>query len=48
MVWFVHPSYVRVMDEGGLVWQGQRSYARVDDAIAEADQAIEAWHKEEL
>ena len=26
-------SFVRALDEGGLVWEGQEDYATLDDAL---------------
>ena len=26
-------SFVRALDEGGLVWEGQEDYASLDDAV---------------
>jgi hypothetical protein len=33
-------SFVRVLDEGGLVWEGKERYETVDEALFEADEAI--------
>lgn len=39
-------SFIRVIDEGGVVWEGKRKYATIDEALQEAEQAIMAWLKE--
>jgi hypothetical protein len=36
-------SFIRVMDEGGTVWEGCASYPSLDDALADADRAIADW-----
>ena len=36
-------SFVRVLDIGGMVWEGEERYQTVDEALAEADKAIAAW-----
>ena len=41
-------SFIRVMDEGGLVWEGKTKYSSIDDAFADAEQVIEAWHNGDL
>ena len=33
-------SFIRILDLGGMVWEGEDRYASVDDALAAADQAI--------
>ncbi len=36
-------SFIRVLDAGGMVWEGDERYASADEALAEADKAIAAW-----
>ena len=36
-------SFIRVMDEGGMVWEGKESYGSIEEAFAEAERAIEAY-----
>ena len=36
-------SFVRVLDIGGMVWEGEERYETVDEALAEAEAAIAAW-----
>ena len=35
--------YSRVIDEGGLVWEGREHYDTLEEALAEADAAIGKW-----
>jgi hypothetical protein len=39
-------SMIRVLDIGGMLWQGDDSYETVGEAMAEADQFIEQWRIE--
>ncbi len=39
-------SFVRVLDIGGMVWEGKVSYPTVHDALLAADDAIAAWLEE--
>ncbi len=36
-------SFVRALDEGGMVWEGDASYRSVDEALAALDAGIAAW-----
>lgn len=36
-------SFIRVLDEGGLVWEGEEYYETVDEALAETEKAIAEW-----
>jgi hypothetical protein len=36
-------SFVRALDEGGLVWEGDATYPTVDDALQALDTALAAW-----
>jgi len=36
-------SFVRALDEGGLVWEGNDEYASLDDALRALDVAIAEW-----
>jgi hypothetical protein len=31
---------IRVLDEGGIVWKGRRSYRTLDAALAEAEAGV--------
>ena len=39
-------SFVRVLDIGGLIWEGKASYPTVHDALQELDAAIAKWLEE--
>ena len=36
-------SMVRVLDEGGMIWENKREYPSLEDALAAADNAIMEW-----
>ncbi|MFN9789716.1 MAG: hypothetical protein ACK53X_01320 [Holosporales bacterium] len=36
-------SFIRVLDEGGMIWSGRARYTSVDEALAEANCAIGEW-----
>jgi hypothetical protein len=36
-------SFIRVLDIGGMIWEGAEDYETVDAALAEAEAAIEKW-----
>jgi hypothetical protein len=38
-------SFVRALDEGGIVWEGTATYPSLDDALAALDAGIAAWMK---
>ena len=38
-------SFIRVLDIGGLIWEGKRKYRSVDEAFKAAEKAIEKWHE---
>lgn len=33
-------SFVRILDLGGMIWEGKERYRSIDDALAAADQAV--------
>jgi len=39
-------SFLRVLDEGGLVWEGDESYENMNDAMNALESAIAEWMKE--
>ncbi len=39
-------SFVRALDEGGMIWEGKPSYKSVDDALQDLETALERWLKE--
>jgi len=40
-------SFVRALDEGGLIWEGSRKYDSLDDALKDLDTGIAAFVKEQ-
>jgi hypothetical protein len=41
-------SFIRVLDEGGIVWKGRRSYPTLDAALADAEAGVARWMRHEL
>ena len=41
-------SFIRVLDEGGIVWKGRRNYRSLDAALADAEAGVSRWMKDEL
>ena len=41
-------SFIRVLDEGGIVWKGRRSYRTLDAALADAEAGVSRWMKDQL
>ena len=41
-------SFIRVLDEGGIVWKGRRSYRSLEAALAGAEAGVARWMKDEL
>lgn len=41
-------SFIRGLDEGGLVWKGRRSYRSLDAALAHAEAGATRWMRDEL
>ncbi len=41
-------SFIRVMDEGGIVWKGRRTYRTLDGALADAEAGVSRWMKDGL
>ena len=39
-------SFIRIMDEGGVVWEGKEKYATLDEALQDAEKAITEWLEE--
>jgi hypothetical protein len=40
-------SFIRALDEGGLVWEGQGHYATLDAAFQELEAGLAAWMREQ-
>lgn len=41
-------SFIRVLDEGGMIWKGRRSYRTLDAALADAEAGVSRWMRDEL
>jgi hypothetical protein len=41
-----NPSFVRVLDIGGMIWEGRSSYPTVHAAFKALDAAIGKWMRE--
>ena len=41
-------SFIRVMDEGGMIWKGRGTYPTLDAALADAEVGVARWMKVEL
>jgi hypothetical protein len=40
-------SFVRALDEGGMVWEGAASYPTLDAALQALDAALRDWLREQ-
>lgn len=40
-------SFVRTLDAGGLVWEGQEDYATLDEALRDSEAGLAAWMQEQ-
>ena len=40
-------SFVRALDEGGMVWEGQEDYATLDAALQDLENGLAAWIREQ-
>lgn len=36
-------SFIRALDEGGLVWEGKREYKSLDHALRALERALQVW-----
>jgi hypothetical protein len=43
----VSRSFIRAMDAGGMVWEGQEHYATLDDALQDLEAGLTAWMREQ-
>ena len=41
-------SFIRVLDEGGIIWKGRRSYRTLDAALDDAEAGVSRWIKDQL
>lgn len=39
-------SFVKVIDEGGVVWEGKDRYATLDEAFNDTENALTIWYHE--
>lgn len=39
-------SFIRVLDEGGMIWESRPKYLSLSDALDEAESIIAAWFEE--
>lgn len=40
-------SFMRVLEGGGMVWEGATSYASIEHALAAAEAGIERWMEQQ-
>ena len=40
-------SFVKALDESGLVWEGQEDYVTLDDALQNLEAGLVAWMREQ-
>ncbi len=40
-------SFIRALDEGGMVWEGRDDYKTLDEALQALNEALGKWMKEE-
>lgn len=40
-------SFVRALDIGGMVWEGERGYPSVDEALRALEAALAAWMRQQ-
>ena len=40
------PSFVRALNDGGMVWEGRKSYPTLDAALQALETALVAWMRE--
>jgi hypothetical protein len=41
-------SFIGILDEGGLIWNGRRSHRSLDAALADAEAGVARWMEDEL
>lgn len=39
-------SFVRALDEGGMVWEGKKKYPTLGDALKDLDRGVAKWFAE--
>jgi hypothetical protein len=40
-------SFIRALDDGGMVWEGRRSYPTLDAALQDLEAGLIAWMQEQ-
>ena len=40
-------SFIRAVDEGGLIWAGEESYPTLDAALRDLDDSLGTWMREQ-
>ena len=40
-------SFIRALDEGGMIWEGQEHYATLGDALQDVEAGLAAWMQEQ-
>jgi hypothetical protein len=40
-------SFIRALDDGGLVWEGRKSYPTLDAALQDLETGLVAWMQEQ-
>jgi hypothetical protein len=40
-------SFIRALDEGGMIWEGQEHYATLGDALQDLEAGLAAWMREQ-
>ena len=40
-------SFIRALDDGGMVWEGRRSYPTLDAALQDLEVGLIAWMQEQ-
>jgi hypothetical protein len=41
------PSFIRALDDGGMVWAGRKSYPTLDAALQHLENGLVAWMQEQ-
>jgi len=43
----MRPSLIRVLDEGGMIWESASHYASIDEALRDAEAAVAQFMREQ-
>jgi hypothetical protein len=41
------PSFIRVLDDGGLIWESQKKYKTVDEALQALENELAQWMRQQ-